>query len=140
MLWIMAFHIIFLVCWFSGIFYLPRLFVYHAMTKDEAGNARFKTMERKLYRFTTPFGIIATALGIWLITLNPEYYMKQMWFHIKLGLVILLWIYHLWCGYTVKVFANDNNKKSHVYYRVLNELPVFLLFAIVILVTVKPHF
>jgi len=136
MLWVKAFHIIFMVSWFAGLFYLPRLFVYHAMTEDEAGNERFKIMERKLYRFVTPFMYLSMALGIWLMIEWQLY--SSVWMIIKLALVCILVAYHFYCGHLVKVFANDESRRSHVWYRWFNELPVIVLVAIVILVVVKP--
>ncbi len=139
MLWIKSFHLIFMVSWFAGLFYLPRLFVYHAMTDDEAGNERFKIMERKLYRFVTPFMILTVVFGLWLLY---DYawlaFSGMLWLHIKLLLVAVLIGYHFYCGHLVKVFANDESRRSHVWFRWFNELPVILLFAIVILVMVKP--
>ncbi|VAW68284.1 Protoporphyrinogen IX oxidase, novel form, HemJ [hydrothermal vent metagenome] len=136
MLWVKAFHIIFMVSWFAGLFYLPRLFVYHAMTEDEAGNARFKVMERKLYRFITPFMLLSVALGLWLMFEWTLY--TSPWMIIKLLLVGTLLGYHFYCGHLVKVFANDQSRKSHVWYRWFNEFPVLVLSAIVILVVLKP--
>ncbi len=137
--WILSFHIITIVTWFAGIFYLPRLYVYHAMSDDPIGIERFKVMERKLYRgIMMPSGIIATLLGIWLVTLNYHYYLKAGWFHAKVTLVALLWIYHLYCGQLRKIFYRDENRRSHTFYRFFNEIPVVLLIAIVILVVVKP--
>ena len=139
MLWIKAFHLIFIITWFAGIFYLPRLFVYHAMSDDKISTERFKIMERKLYRgIMTPSGIIATALGIWLVLLNPQYYLSQGWFHAKLALVMLLWIYHLICYRFMKQFQQDQNQHSHVFYRWFNEAPVLILMGTVILVIIKP--
>lgn len=139
MLWVKAFHIISIVCWFAGIFYLPRLFVYHAACSDEPGRARFKIMERKLYRgITTPSMIATLVFGGWLISYNVEGYLSQGWLHAKLVLVALLIAYHFYCGHLVKVFRNDQNTRSHVFYRWFNELPVFILFAVVILAVVKP--
>lgn len=139
MLWIKSFHIIFMVSWFAGLFYLPRLFVYHAMTDDEAGNERFKIMERKLYRFVTPFMILTVAFGLWLLyDYAWQAFSGMLWLHIKLLLVAVLIGYHFYCGHLVKVFANDESRRSHVWFRWFNELPVILLFAIVILVMVKP--
>jgi len=144
MLWLKAFHIIAVVTWFAAIFYLPRLFVYHAMMKQETpddsiSNERFKTMERKLYRgIMTPSMVVVIALGIWMLTKNPDYYFSQGWMHAKLTLVTLLVGYHFYCGHLVKKFAADLNSKSHVFYRWFNEAPVFLLIAIVILVVVRP--
>lgn len=139
MLWIKAFHIIFVVTWFSGLFYLPRLFVYHAMSDDLISQARFKIMERKLYYgIATPGGILATGLGIWLLLLNPTYYLSAPWMQAKLALVALLWIYHLLCNHYRKQFLSDQNRHSHVFYRWFNEVPVVILAATVVLVVVKP--
>ncbi len=136
MLWIKAFHIIFMVSWFAGLFYLPRLFVYHAMTEDAAGNERFKIMERKLYKFITPFMLLTVALGLWLMFEWQLY--TSIWMQIKLLLVTVLIGYHFYCGHLVKVFANDQSRHNHVWYRWFNELPVLLLAGIVILVVLKP--
>ena len=136
MLWVKALHIIFMVTWMAGIFYLPRLFVYHSMTEDQASKNRFKIMERKLYLGIMMPGMILTlvsGLYLWL-----GYGFSGGWLHAKLTLVSLLIAYHFWCGATVKLFLSDNNERSHKFYRVVNELPVLLLFAIVILVVVKP--
>lgn len=139
MLWVKAFHIVFVVCWFSGLFYLPRLFVYHAMTTDAISIARFKIMERKLYYgITTPNAILSIAFGLWLISFNWRGYMQMPWLHIKLGLVILLVIYHCYLGVLLHRFRKDNNTHGHVFYRILNEVPVLFLIAIVILAVVKP--
>ena len=138
MLWIKAFHIISIVCWFAGIFYLPRLFVYHAMADDQATREHLKVMEHKLYRFMSIFAITSVALGAWLLSYNWDYYWQSMWFIIKLLLVLGLIAYHLVCGRYVKRLAQDNDQRGHVFYRWFNELPVFILFAVVILVVVKP--
>lgn len=138
MLWVKAFHIVAVVTWFAAIFYLPRLFVYHAAAEDKVSQERFKIMERKLYRgIMTPSMVAVIALGLWLLHINPMF-LKGHWMHIKLLLVIFLVIYHFYCGHLVKVFAADNNQRSHVFYRWFNEIPVLLLIAIVILVVVKP--
>ena len=140
MLWIKAFHIISVITWFAALFYLPRLFVYHAMSSDRTSIERFKVMERKLYRgIMTPSFILATALGIWMLEVYAwQAYVSQLWLHLKLLLVALLIAYHFYCGYLVKVFAEDNNQRSHKFYRYFNEVPVFVLLAVVILVVVKP--
>ncbi len=139
MLWIKAFHIIAVICWFAAIFYLPRLFVYHAQSEDQISKDRFKIMQRKLYRgIMTPSMIAVLILGGWLLGLNPDYYLSQGWMHVKLTLVLLLVGFHFYCGYLLKCFANDTNRKSHKFFRVLNEVPVFMLVAIVILAVVKP--
>lgn len=139
MLWIKALHIVAVICWFAGIFYLPRLFVYHAAADDQISKDRFKIMERKLYRgIMTPSMIATIIFGVWLTVLGWDYYKTAGWFHAKVTLVVLLVIYHLWCGRIRIKFENDENTKSHVYYRWFNELPVFILLAVVILVVVKP--
>lgn len=141
MLWIKAFHLVFVVTWFSGLFYLPRLFVYHSMAEDLVSIDRFKIMERKLYYgITTPSALIATALGLWLLILHMHVYMENGWMHVKLGLVALLWIYHLMCGHYYKKFKKDANRRSHVFFRWFNEFPVLLLIGIVIMVIVQPSF
>lgn len=140
MLWVKAFHIIFVVTWFSAMFYLPRLFVYHAMTEDEAGKERFKIMERKLYRgIMTPSALLTLIFGVWLLSYySLEQIATMGWLHAKLTLVLLLFAYHGMCGSMVRKFAADKNERSHTYYRWFNELPVLALIAIVILVVVKP--
>jgi len=136
-LWIEAFHIIAVICWFAGLFYLPRLYVYHALAEDEISRERFKIMERKLYwGIMTPTAVIAVILGLWL--LSQTGFMRAGWMHTKLLLVFLLIVYHLICWHFLKVFKADANTRSHVFYRWFNEVPVVLLIAIVILVVVKP--
>jgi putative membrane protein len=138
MLWLKAFHIIAVICWFAGIFYLPRLFVYHAMAQDQATRDHLKIMERKLYRFISPFMGFTLIFGVAMIGMNPEYYLKAGWLHAKLALVAPLVIYHFYCGRLVRRFADDANVRSHVFYRWFNELPVLVLFGVVILAVVKP--
>jgi putative membrane protein len=134
-LWVKAFHIVFVVTWFAGLFYLPRLYVYHAMTDDAIGSDRFKTMERKLfYGIMTPSAVLALALGLWLWLV---YGFSGTWLHIKLALVIILVVYHVYCGKLLLDFKHDRNRHGHVYYRWLNELPVVILIAIVLLVVLK---
>lgn len=135
MLWVKAFHIVFVVSWFAGLFYLPRLFVNHAMAAEPAEIARLKLMERKLYRFMTPIGVLALVFGTWL-WLGWDF--RGGWLHAKLALVAVLIGYHLYCGKLVKDFAANRNIRGHVFYRWFNELPVLILTAVVILVTVKP--
>ncbi len=135
MLWVKAFHIIFVVSWFAGLFYLPRLFVNHAMVTDAATSERLKLMERKLYRFMTPLAVLALVFGLWLWL---GYGITGGWLHAKLALVAGLVVYHLYCGKLVKDFALDRNRRSHVFYRWFNEVPVLILTAVVILVVVKP--
>jgi len=136
MLWLKTFHIIFMVTWFAGLFYLPRLFVYHAMSTDAASIERFKIMERKLfYGIMTPGGVITLALGFWLWL---GYDFSGAWLTAKLALVAVLIVYHLYCAKLLLDFKHDRNTRSHVWYRWFNELPVLILIAIVILVVVKP--
>ena len=139
MLWVKSFHIIFMVTWFAGLFYLPRLFVYHSMATDSISIERFKIMERKLYfGIATPGAILTILFGLILLSYNPQGYMQHLWLHIKLSLVALLLLYHLYLGKLFFAFKADRNKHGHVFYRILNEIPVLFLVAIVILVVVKP--
>lgn len=136
MLWVKSAHIIFMVTWFAGLFYLPRLFVYHAMTDDQPGNERFKVMERKLY-----YGIMAPGAGLTIVFglwLWLGYGITGGWLHAKLVLVGALVIYHLYCGKLLKDFKHDRNRHGHVYYRWFNEIPVVILIAVILLVELKP--
>ena len=136
--WVLAFHIIAVICWFAALFYLPRLFVYHAMSEDEISIERFKVMQRKLYRGIANPSMIATIIfGLWLVTLVPAY-LNEIWFQLKAGLVLLLIGYHHMCLSHMKRLAEDRDDKTHVYFRVLNEVPVLIVVGIVILVVVKP--
>jgi len=139
MLWLKSLHIIAVVCWFAGLFYLPRLFVYHAMTNNGDGTETFKVMERKLYNgIMTPSMIATLGFGIWLILLNPEFYFSQNWMIAKLVLVAILVIYHFLCGHFVRLFAQAEEVKSHLFFRWFNEFPVLILVAAVILVVARP--
>ncbi|RLA45853.1 MAG: TIGR00701 family protein [Gammaproteobacteria bacterium] len=138
MLWLKAFHIIFVVCWFAGLFYLPRIFVYYAASEHRVVRAQLAVMARKLYRFVTPFMIIAIALGVAMIAMNPDYYLQSKWMWLKLGGVTFLFVYHLQCGRYVHAINNNLNTHGHVFYRFFNEVPVLFLFAIVILAVIKP--
>jgi putative membrane protein len=136
MLYVKAFHIIFVVTWFAGLFYLPRLFVYHAMTSEREGVERFKVMERKLYRgIMTPSALLAIGFGSWLWL---GFGITGAWLHAKLVVVLLLVGYHAWCGRIVATFASGSNARSHVWYRWFNEVPVLLLIIAVVLAVVKP--
>lgn len=139
-MWPKALHLFFMVAWFAGIFYLPRLFVNHAASGNQAVlDERFKMMERKLYRFITPWMILTLAFGLWMLWAGAwSAYSGMMWLHVKLLLVALLVVYHFWCGALVKAFAEGRNRHSERWYRWFNELPVFLLLAIVLLATLKP--
>lgn len=132
---IKALHIIFVVSWFAGLFYLPRLFVNHAMVTDKATIERLTLMEHKLYRFMTPLGILAVGLGMWLWF---GFGLAGGWLHAKTALVTLLIVYHLYCGRLMRAFAEGRNTHSHVWYRFFNEVPVLVLFVVVFLVVLKP--
>lgn len=139
MLWVKAFHVISIICWFAGLFYLPRLFVYHADTTDDISIARFKVMERRLYMgIMVPSAILTLILGVWLAAYQWPALKTAGWFHAKIVLVLLLVGYHKMCRFHLKKFANDLNTKSHTYFRWFNEIPSLLLVAIVILVVVRP--
>jgi protoporphyrinogen IX oxidase len=134
MMWIKSLHIIFVVCWFAGLFYLPRLFVNHAMVDDPATCERLKLMERKLYRFMTPLGVLALLFGFWLWLV---YGITGGWLYVKLALVAILVAYHLYCGKLMRAFEQNRNRHSHVFYRWFNEIPVLILFASIFLVEFK---
>jgi len=140
MLWAKAFHIIFIVTWFAGLFYLPRLFVYHAMSSDAVSNERFKVMERKLYHgITTPSAILTVGLGLWMLwSYAWAAFASSGWLHAKLTLVAILVGYHIYCGKLLTDFKYDRNKHSHIFYRWFNEFPVIILISVVILAVVKP--
>ena len=136
MLWIKALHIVFVVSWFAGLFYLPRLFVYHAQSDDSASRERFKVMERKLYRgIMTPAMVVTVATGLWMWL---GYGLGGDWLYAKSALVAVLVGYHFWLNTLRLAFARDENRHTHVFYRWINEIPTVLLFAIVIRVVVKP--
>lgn len=135
MLWVKAFHIIFVTSWFAGLFYLPRIFVNHAMETNPAAIERLIKMEEKLYRFMLPLAILALGFGLWLWL---RYGISGKWMHPKLTLVLGLIAYHLYCGKILRDFKAAKNHRSHIWYRWFNEVPVLVLTAIVILVVVKP--
>lgn len=135
MLWIKALHIIFVTSWFAGLFYLPRLFVNHAMVTDRATLDRLELMEHKLYRFMLPLAVLALVFGLWLWL---GYGISGAWMKLKLLLVLGLVAYHAYCGKLMRDFKLGNNTKTHIWYRWFNEIPVLVLFAVVVLVVVKP--
>ena len=136
MLWIKSFHVIFVVAWFAGLFYLPRLFVYHAQSDDLPSRERFKVMERKLYRgIMMPSMVLTILFGVWLWT---GYEITGNWFRAKLALVAMLIAYHFWLGKVLRDFAHDRNQRTHVFFRWVNEIPLAILAATVVLVIVKP--
>ena len=135
MLWYKTLHIIFMITWFAGLFYLPRLFVYHAMSKDQISLDRFKIMERKLFwGIMTPGGILTIIFGIYLL----QFHQMLLWLQLKIFLVFLLVLYHIWCGKIMYDFKNGINSHGHVWYRVFNEIPVIMLIIIIYLVVFKP--
>lgn len=140
MLWVKAFHLITIITWFAALFYLPRLFVYHASSEDAISNERFKVMERKLYRgIMTPSLVLVIVTGGWLLSFyDPQQLADMVWLHAKLTLVAALVAYHFVCRWHLKQFTEDRNARSHVYFRWFNEAPVVGLVAIVILAVVKP--
>ena len=136
MLWVKSLHIVFMVTWFAGLFYLPRLFVYHALAEDEISRERFKVMERKLFwGIMTPGGVLTVLFGLWLWA---GWGFAGWWLHAKVALVVLLIAYHVWCGKLMLEFRADRNRRSHVWFRWFNELPTLVLFATVFLVVLKP--
>ncbi len=136
MLWIKSIHIIAMVAWFAGLFYLPRLFVYHAQTTHGPSIELFKTMERRLFfGIMTPAAVLTLVFGVWLWV---GYGFTGTWLTLKLGLVALVVLHHIWCYRALTAFQNNANTKTHVYYRWMNELPVLLLIGIVLLVVFKP--
>ena len=140
MLWFKALHLIFMVTWFAGMFYLPRLFVYHAMTDDQTSIDRFKLMERKLfYGIMTPGAVLTLIFGVLLLWSNGMgHYAGSYWLHAKLTCIALLIAYHLYCGKLLLDFKRDRNNRSHTWYRWFNEIPVLFLFLIIILAVVRP--
>jgi putative membrane protein len=137
MLLVKSLHLIFMVTWFAGLFYLPRLFVYHAQASDRISIERFKVMERKLFwGIATPGGVLTIVFGLWLWL--GWFQGAGGWLHAKLALVGMLAVYHLWCGKLMLEFRNERNARSHVWFRWFNEFPVLILIAVVLLVVFKP--
>jgi putative membrane protein len=130
-------HLLFVISWFAGLFYLPRIFVNHAMAEDEATRARLGLMEAKLYKFVTPIGTLAIVFGLWLWIAFSEIYTGG-WLHAKTALVLGLAVYHIYCGRLLRDFAAGRNRRSHVWYRVFNEIPVLVLIVVLVLVVAKP--
>jgi putative membrane protein len=136
MLWVKSLHIVFMVTWFAGLFYLPRLFVYHAMAEDAVSRERFQVMERKLFwGIMTPGGVLTILFGLWLWF---AWGYAGAWLNAKVALTALLVAYHVWCGRLMLDFRAGRNRKSHVWFRWFNEVPTLVLFAAVFLVVFKP--
>jgi putative membrane protein len=139
MLWVKGLHIIFMVTWFAGLFYLPRLFVYHADARDEISHARFLVMERKLFAIMTIGAVLTAVFGVWMLAAYAwTAYQASGWLHAKLALVAALVVYHLYCLKIMRQFRAGTARHSHVFYRWINEIPALLLIAIVLLAVVKP--
>ena len=140
MLWYKALHLIFMVTWFSGLFYLPRLFVYHAMSDDKISIDRFKVMEKKLfYGIATPGGLLTIIFGFFLLVSNGmTSYSDQLWLSLKMILIAVLVLYHIYCFSLLQDFKYDRNKHTHIWYRWFNEVPVLILVGIVLLAVIKP--
>jgi len=137
LLWLKAFHIVFVVTWFAGLFYLPRLFVYHAAADDALSLARFQVMERRLFGIMTLAAVLAAGFGIAMVAVAPEYLLFK-WLHAKLVLVALLVGYHMWCYRLMVTLRNGRIKHSQRWYRLFNEVPALLLIGIAVLAVVKP--
>jgi putative membrane protein len=135
--WIKAWHVIFMVTWFAGLFYLPRLFVYHASTTDRAGMERFQVMERRLFAIMTIGAVMTVSLGLWLLALNPPLLLTG-WMRVKLALAALLIVYHAWNWRLLRDFAAGRNSRSARWYRWFNEIPSLLLIGIVLLAVARP--
>ena len=138
MLWVQALHVIFMVSWFAGLFYLPRIFVYYAAADNPATKQTLATMARKLYKFVTPFLVLTVVFGVWRLSYQLDYYLSSGWMHAKLTCVAVLIAYHIQCGVYMGRISRGEDNKSHVFYRFFNEVPVLFLFAIVILVYIRP--
>jgi putative membrane protein len=137
MLWLKAFHVIAMVTWFAGLFYLPRLFVYHADATDSLSVERFEIMERRLYAIMSIGALATVAFGVWMIVAAPAY-LQMGWLHAKLALVLLLVLYHAYCYKLMRAFAQHRNTRGSKWYRGFNEVPSLLLIGIVVLAVVKP--
>ncbi|NVK58298.1 MAG: CopD family protein [Alteromonadaceae bacterium] len=137
-LWLKTFHLFFMVAWFAGIFYLPRLFVYHAESDSQTVRDQFKVMERRLWLFVTPFALFTLVFGLMLIyTYGYAWFAASTWLHIKIVLVLAIYGYHFYLWYLVKQFAQDKVTHSARYFRILNEAPVLILLLVIALAVVK---
>lgn len=137
MLWFKAFHIFFVVAWFTCFFALPRLFVYHASCRDDATYELFNVMERRMYGMMTMGAIGTFVFAIAMLIANPAY-LQMPWMHVKLVLVALLVAHHVACYRLMLAFRRKQNTRSHTWFRVFNELPTVLLIGVILLVVLKP--
>lgn len=138
MLWMKAFHLIFVVCWFAGLFYLPRIFVNYAAAQSQESREILAGMAHRLYRFVTPFMVLVILLGVGLLATNPGYYLQAGWMWLKLACMVALVLYHFQCGRYLKKIMDHSDQHSHVFYRWFNEIPVIFLFIMIILAVLKP--
>jgi putative membrane protein len=138
MLWVKAFHVIFMVTWFAGLFYLPRLFVYHVDCVEQEGHERFVVMERKLFAIMTIGAVLTTVFGVWLL-FAWHWPLNELWLQIKLVLIAALIAYHIYCAALVKRFRTRSNRYSGVFYRWFNEFPALILVAVVLLAVLRPN-
>ena len=136
--WLKVFHLVFIVSWFAGLLYLPRLFVYHSQSEHKDSFAVFETMERRLFSIMSVGALLTLVFGIAALLTNPGYYLTQAWMYWKLGLVAGLLIYHGWCWRLMQSFKLNQNQHSHKWFRWFNEIPILILFGIAILVLVRP--
>jgi protoporphyrinogen IX oxidase len=136
MLWLKSLHIIFMVSWFAGLFYLPRLFVHHTMCEDEKTRNRLGIMERKLFWFITPWAVLTIVFGVWLsiYLYTWDYFITLIWLHIKIFLIFILVLYHIWCGFLMKRFKTDSHPHTHQWFRWFNEFPLVILVVVIFLV------
>lgn len=140
-LWLKALHVFFMVAWFAGIFYLPRLFVYHAEATHDAVRETLKVMERRLWWFVLPFAVLTLVFGVALIgSYGGAWFAQSHWLHLKLVLVILIYLYYGYLYYLMRRFARDQNNHTARFYRIINEAPVLVLLAIIVLAVLKPAF
>jgi putative membrane protein len=137
LLWLKALHVVFVVTWFAGLFYLPRLFIYHAAATDLVGIERFIVMERRLFAIMTIGALLAAVFGLAMLAVVPGY-LDQAWMHAKLACVAVLIAYHFFCTTLMRDLRDKKNVRSQKWYRIFNEVPALLLIVIVVLVVVKP--
>ena len=138
--WFKVFHVVFIVSWFAGLLYLPRLFVYHSQSDNQASFSIFETMEKRLFSIMTIGALLTMVFGFAALLTNPSYYLSQPWMYLKLVLVMVLFAYHIWCWRHIQALKNGTNQYSHKWFRWFNEAPIILLLGIAILVLVRPSF
>jgi len=137
-LWLKAFHVVFMVTWFAGLFYLPRLFIYHSMNENKSGFALFEVMEKRLFGIMTLGALLTVIFGSALVVMNWSYLITSTWFFVKFIFILMLFAYHYWCFRIMIQFREGLNQRSHTWYRWFNEMPAIALIAIIVMVIVKP--